>query len=162
MAAPRKYMIDTNVVDELARDVTFFESVHEATLRGRIRLLVTSIQVDELLAAPGHTWLIHVLIWMGAQSVHTAGAVVGGGRIVSSRLDMTRLLGDVESVRHRNYVGDVPRRSMDALILGTAQAEGVPLVTAERKPRSLSRMRKYFPTVELLTPDDLRSAARRR
>jgi hypothetical protein len=84
---------------------------------------------------------------------------LGGDRVVGSRLGMTRWFDEEGAARHRAYVAGSPRRNMDALILAIAEAEGVPFVTAEHKPSNLARMRRYFQTVDILTPPDLWAAA---
>jgi hypothetical protein len=79
-----------------------------------------------------------------AEVVITAGAVLG-----VSRLGMSSFFSDEAARRHQAFVGSDHRRAKDALILATAEREGIPVVTMESKRRKLSRATAHFPDVEL-------------
>lgn len=150
-------MLDSNVVDELLADAELLSVVLAAVEEGRVELVVTHVQIDELRAVPGDArryQLLEILSVAASTEISTAGFVLD-----LSRLGHGRPFSEPDAERHRAFVGLSGRRAKDALILATADAEGLPLVTMERKSRNLRRFRAAFPSVELLGVDDLRRAA---
>lgn len=57
-------------------------------------------------------------------------------------------------------LGSPSDANKDALILATAELEGLPVVTMETKPRNRRRMATWYPAVRLLGLEDLRALAR--
>ena len=158
MVAMQRVMLDSNVVDKLLADEDLLASILAAVAAGRLGIVVTHVQRDELAAVSAgerRMRLLEVLERVAPASVATAGFVLD-----LSRLDHARLFDDDGASRHRGFVGSSQRRAKDALILATAEAEGLPVVTCESKARNLRRFRAWFPTVDLLGLEDLRELAR--
>lgn len=158
MVAMQRVMLDSNVVDKLLADEDLLASILAAVAAGRLGIVVTHVQRDELAAVSAgerRMRLLEVLERVAPASVATAGFVLD-----LSRLDHARLFDDDAASRHRGFVGRSRRRAKDALILATAEAEGLPVVTCESKARNLRRFRTWFPAVDMLGLEDLRELAR--
>jgi hypothetical protein len=148
-------MLDSNVFDELVRDPDLLDACVTAISESRLLLVVTHIQADELAAIPNTDPRRGELLrdLQHATQTFTTGLVLD-----LSKWGLSSLFSDEDAERHRQYVGASRRRAKDALILPTADRERMPLVTMERKPSNLNRMRRFFPDVELWTLEDLRAA----
>ena len=99
--------------------------------------------------------LLGIVDILQPEDVLTAGFVLD-----LSRLDKARIMSRADADRHRAYVGESLRRNKDALILATAELEGLPVVTMETKPRNRRRMATWYPAVRLLGLEDLLALAR--
>jgi len=149
----RRCLLDSNVVDELLARPDLRRHFQERVVAHNLEVFVTHVQWDEVAATPSSASradLLTVLRTIGATEVPTSGFVIG-----VSRLDMARLTSSEDAARHRAYVGRSTRRSRDALLLATAEREGLVFVTQEVKPRNLARMRAHFPAVEIIGVDDV-------
>lgn len=149
-----RLMLDSNAIDPLLDDAAFLAAVVSAIATGRLALVVTHIQADELAEAkdPRRSALLAAIEVIGPANVSTAGFVLN-----VSRLDRAALFDDAGAARHDAFVGDTEgrrhTRAHDGLIIATAERERIPLVTDERR---LGRVREHYPGVEILGIQALR------
>lgn len=115
-----KLMLDTNVVDELMADNDLVELLRAAVGAGSIELLLTHVQIDEVLnmgpakrAKREH--LVQLLASLPARRVPTYGFVLD-----LSRLDNAILATDRHAAALLELTGGNTRHNEDALIVLTA------------------------------------------
>ena len=151
---PVRIMVDTHVIDAILADGSLFEAMRDASTCGRLSVLVTHVQVDEVLdLAPrdleAAKRLVHTLLAIGAREVNTHGFVLD-----LSRLDLADLADDKGSGTIESFTGGNASHLEDALIAATADGLGVPLVTDEARR---GRYRRTYPGLRLLTTTELRA-----
>jgi predicted nucleic acid-binding protein len=128
---PPRYLLDSNIFDKLADDSHALELTKRLVTAGRIALLTTHVQLDELIKVKDDTRLAELL------SVPAARVPTFGFVLDTSRLDMARVSGEqpLEKLRGENR----EKYTNDALIAATAQYEGATLVTEDSTLRNRSR-----------------------
>ncbi|MCB9379714.1 MAG: bifunctional DNA primase/polymerase [Acidimicrobiaceae bacterium] len=129
----RKLMLDTNVIDKLAADPELVDLLSLSAQRGEIQLLVTHLQIDEVLEIGDHARarreaLLQVLANLPAERVPTYGFLLD-----RSRLDHAALASDNHAALFRELTRSNPRHHEDVLILLTAAWLYADLVTENRK-----------------------------
>lgn len=136
MAGPR-YLLDTNVVDCLAGDFDGASRIAGAVDRGRIEVLVTHVQIDELAAIPDQerrsTRFIS-LVRVRPRLVETSLFVFD-----LSRLDLARLSDEREAEAFNRHLGGGTARTRhagDATLAGTAATLGAAFVTENTQDRA--------------------------
>ena len=126
-------MLDTNVIDKLAADPELVDLLSLSAQRGEIQLLVTHLQIDEVLEIGDHARarreaLLQVLANLPAERVPTYGFLLD-----RSRLDHAALASDNHAALFRELTRSNPRHHEDVLILLTAAWLYADLVTENRK-----------------------------
>lgn len=141
-----KIVFDTNVVDAIADTPGLLEAIIQASEDGRLTLLTTHIQADEILATPDEARRAKLVSVYGA--LPTDQVATHGFVLDASRLDMARLgdggwtgvtIDDIDSPKWKH------RR--DALIGVTAAGEADVLVTCDG--RLARRMRAVKPRCDI-------------
>jgi hypothetical protein len=120
---PARYLIDSNIYDKIADDADALTLAEQLVGDGRLELLSTHVQLDELTKIKDDDRLGQ-LLRVPARTVPTFGFVFG-----VSRLGMARLSGEqpLEDLRGENR----DKYTHDGLIAATAQYEGATLVTED-------------------------------
>jgi hypothetical protein len=131
--------------------------LRDAVARGDVELLVTHLQVDEIIDTIGKDperlkQLFHTLMQSGAREVNTYGFWLD-----RSRLGLADFADDETSARIAAFQGGNRRHLEDALIAATAERLGAILVTGEK---TRQRYATHFPSLVVWTIDDLRSHAK--
>ena len=113
-------MLDTNVVDELMADPALVELLRDAAVAGRIELLLTHVQIDEVLnmgttKRAKQEALLQLLAELPARRVPTYGFVLD-----LSRLDNAMLASEEHASAFVQLTGGNTRHNEDALIVLTA------------------------------------------
>ena len=113
-------MLDTNVVDELVADSTLVSRLREAVGAGVVELLITHVQIDEVLnmgpfKRAKREALIQLLTALPAKRVPTYGFVLD-----LSRLDNAMLASESHAATFLQMTGGNTRHNEDALIVLTA------------------------------------------
>jgi predicted nucleic acid-binding protein len=134
-------MLDTNVVDHLMVHDDLMRVVERLVGLDQIELLLTHIQIDEVLETPESNpkrrTLIDFLGRLPASRVPTAGFIIGRSRIGHARLGDDEGRKQFEELRRGNLT-----HTEDAAIAATASVEGAVLVSCEgRKGRAVERAR---------------------
>jgi predicted nucleic acid-binding protein len=148
MRSPLRVMIDTMVVDKLAMDPEVEVLMRGAVTSGRLVLVATALRRDQVERAPlaKRETLVRFVADLTVQTT-TAGLSLDLSRWGESELATETQVSTIDATRigHR-------RHSADALILATAQREGIPLVTEEK-----GRLRRACLGigVEVMTADEL-------
>lgn len=126
----RLVLLDSNAYDPIVDNPSLYRSVDAACRAGRIELLLTHVQSDELMRIPDPDRRRLAL------SLPHVVAATYGMILDVSRLGMARL-GEperIEAIRNHSV-----RHSRDALLASTAQKEGAVLVTNERRLTNFAR-----------------------
>jgi len=152
----RRAVLDSNAVDPLIDRPGAYEAVRAALDAGRVELLFTHVNIDELAAVPEldrRSRLLLTLIDIG-RLVPT-----GAFALDVSRLNFARLDEDVDVIEALRS-GNVDH-TRDALIAATAIYEGCALVTNERRLTARARDRgiQVLTTLDLLAELGFSSAA---
>jgi predicted nucleic acid-binding protein len=152
--APLRIMLDSNIFDRLMDadvEVDVTGALRRAVEAGAVTLLVTHIQVDEILDVSedeDRRNLIHTLMRAGIREIPTMGLYLD-----KSRLGHARLADEETYERINAYVGDNRAELDDALIAATAAFEGAVLVTEDRGFRA--RYQRHFPGLDVWDADRL-------
>lgn len=128
-------IFDSNVYDVFADSEARRQTLSGAIGAGRLRLLTTHIQRDELAAvtdARRREQLFEVLRL--AVPIATNGFVLGSSRLGEARL-MSEADATVFDPKMRNGMSDA-RGTNDALIIATARVENATLVSEDRRCRA--------------------------
>ncbi|WGY03336.1 PIN domain-containing protein [Nocardioides sp. QY071] len=128
-------IFDSNVYDVFADNGVRRQTLSGAISAGRLRLLTTHIQRDELAAvtdARRREQLFEVLRL--ADPIATGGFVLGTSRLGEARL-MSEADATVFDTKMRNGMSDA-RGTNDALIIATARVENATLVSEDRRCRA--------------------------
>ena len=152
----RRAVLDSNAVDPLVDLPGAYEALRAALDAGRVELLFTHVNIDELAAVPDldrRSRLLLTLVDIG-RLVPT-----GACALDVSRLNFAWLNDDVDVVEALRS-GNVDH-TRDALIAVTAVHEGCALVTNERRLTARARDRgvEVLTTLDLLAEVDFSSAA---
>lgn len=149
-AARVRVMCDSMIPDILAAEETLLHDVRELVAAGRLEVLITRVQVDEIAATPDlerRRRLLNALFMAGARLVETSATLLGSEPdsvrpphrqdFAGSRLGYTRL-GDDEASRavDRLLAGRGVRHVEDALIIVTARGTDSILISDERRAPS--------------------------
>jgi predicted RNA-binding Zn-ribbon protein involved in translation (DUF1610 family) len=126
----KRFILDSNVYDKLVATPERQHLFIAGCESGRIELLLTHIQHDELMAIPDEAKRAAVLSIPFVVTM-TYGAVFGTSKWGLARFGETEKIDAIRSPsgKHAN----------DALIAQTAQAEGAVLVTEEHRLRNRAR-----------------------
>lgn len=146
VCAMRRFVLDSNAIDPIADSSGAYEATRTAIDDGKIELLITHVNIDELAAIPDlqrRSFLLLLLCDLGTL-VPTGAAVVD-----YSRLNFCRLNDDEEATEALRS-GNIDH-TRDALIAVTAEFEQCALVTNERRLTNRARDRG----IEVLTTRDL-------
>jgi predicted nucleic acid-binding protein len=120
----RPFMLDSNAYDPIVDDPALWELTVETCRSGRIELLLTHVQYDELCEIPQEERRNR------AASIPFVIVATYGMILDTSKVGLTRL-GEpdkVEAIRNNSH-----KHSRDALVAATAQHEGATLVTGDRR-----------------------------
>jgi hypothetical protein len=136
VAEPTTLLLDTHVVDAVAADDLLRAALTEACNAGKVRLLVTHVQLDEVLEIPVEkidvqAVLLHVLAMLPAERVPTGGAVWD-----RSGWDEATWMSEDDASLFDLLRGGNPRHTGDLLIIFTARHHGATLVTNDKGARS--------------------------
>lgn len=136
-------MLDTNAIDALTDDDDALRLVNQATDAGRLRLLVTHVQDDEIARIPDPDRRLRRKR-LATSVVPTSVFVLDVSRLEMARLGDGRVYDQVQT--------DGLHHAADGIIADTAAAEGLPVVTADRRLRARCRALgiEVFPVEELL------------
>jgi len=126
-------MLDTNIVDQLAEDRALVAKLGHAVRAGNLRLLLTHLQIDEVLEMKAEkrakrASLLQVLTSLPAERVPTYGFLLD-----RSRLDHAMLASDNHAALFTALTRGNPRHHEDVLILLTAAWFYADLVTENTK-----------------------------
>ncbi len=132
MTSPLVVLLDSNAWDPVLDDPTHLDAVVEAVESGRLRVLVSHVQLDQLAATPGdrgHQLLLVVElvdpVWVAA-SVFVLGYSPLGEAALAD--DDTAVLAD--RLRGGELVTD-PRHNADAVLAVTAHRNCAAFVTSD-------------------------------
>ncbi|MET9414711.1 hypothetical protein ABZY03_11090 [Streptomyces klenkii] len=142
----RRFVLDSNAIDPIADTPGAYEATRAAIDDGKIELLITHVNIDELAAIPDldrRSFLLLLLCDLGTL------VPTGAAALDYSRLDFCRFHDDVE-VTEALRSGSIDH-TRDALIAVTADFERCALVTNENRLTNRSRDRG----IEVLTTRDL-------
>jgi predicted nucleic acid-binding protein len=147
-------MLDTHVVDALLVEDAMLDALRWASDQGVLQIVVTHVQVDEILDTCKRDLdraklLIHTLLQVRAVEVSTYGAAWD-----HSRFGLSTWTDGETADALRALTGGNPAHTEDALIAATADHLGIPLVTDERRR---TRFTRAFPSLRLLSGEDLRT-----
>jgi hypothetical protein len=152
----RRAVLDSNAVDPLIDLPGAYEAVRAGVDAGRVELLFTHVNIDELAAVPDLDRRARLLLVLAA-----VGRLVPTGAFAAdfSRLSFARLSQDAD-VAEALRSGNVDH-TRDALIAVTAVYEACALVTNERRLTARARDRgiEVLTTVDLLAELGFSSAA---
>jgi hypothetical protein len=153
LCSPLRVLLDTHVVDALAADVGLLEQLRTAVEHGQIKVTITHLQIDEVIAIPDNdkraahrAALVNVLAHLPAERIPTYGFVVGRSRIGNARVIDDAGSAFIERLRDGNL-----RHTVDAVLIATAWHEDAVFVTDDRRARriALSNGVKAFNVEEL-------------
>ncbi len=128
MSNPKRVMLDSNVHDLVVANPATRDGINRCINDGRLKLIATHVQRDELSKAPADKRDAMLCIYGQAMSVHTKGAVWG-----VSRWDETKYGSDDENASIDAMMSGNPKHAEDALIASTAAGEADALVTNETR-----------------------------
>jgi hypothetical protein len=148
-----RFMLDTNIADQLAEDDGLREALRQAVGGGRLQLLVTHVQVDELLNTPDvpdldlpagerARRLLHALLGAGVRAVPSAAV------LNVSRIGSTWLVTDEGAARIAAFMQENPKQGEDAAIAEAAGREGATFVT-EEGDQNRRRFQRSFPDLQV-------------
>lgn len=144
----RRAVVDSNAIDPIADISGAYETVRAAVDDGRLELLYTHVNIDELAATPDldrRAWLLLLLVDLG-RLVPT-----GAMALDYSRLNFCRLLDEPDAeVMEAMRSGSITH-TRDALIAATARYEATSLITNEKRLTARARDQN----IEVLTTRDL-------
>ncbi|MGW7109301.1 PIN domain-containing protein [Streptomyces xanthophaeus] len=138
----RRFVLDSNAIDPIADNVGAYEAARAAIDNGKIELLITHVNIDELAAVPDldrRSFLLLLLCDLGTL-VRTGAAAVDYSRVNFCRVEIDEEA--TEALRSGNIA-----HTRDALIAVTAEFEQCALVTNERRLTNRARDRG----IEVLT-----------
>ena len=119
-----RVMLDSNVYDLVVANPATRDAINRCANDGRLKLITTHVQRDELSKAPVQKREALLCIYGQAMSVHTKGAVWG-----VSRWDEAKYGSDDQNASMNTVMSGNPKHAEDALIASTAAGEADVLVT---------------------------------
>lgn len=129
-------MFDTMEYDKLLENAATWEKLLRLVTEGRIELLTTHIQRDEIMATPDEARRARLMsLFTNAHLIGTRGVVVGTSRSGEARLGSDEDHELTDYVRGNRW----DRDTEDSLIAATASGEADTLVTDDR--RFIQRLR---------------------
>ena len=156
-------MFDSNVFDVLVDRTEVGSKVHSAVSEGRIEVISTHVQRDELSATPDPAKRARLLEIFAdlVREVPAGSFVIGESRLDQARIDGPTVgTGEFDSVLRTSgsdRPDGTPNHTRDALIVDTAKAEGAILVSAEVNtsgaPGRILK-RAHAVGVQTMTPDE--------
>jgi hypothetical protein len=118
-----RLLLDSHVVDLAVAAGQFRQRLTEVARCGTVHLLVTHVQIDEILDTPitkdVRQALLEVLASLAAERIPTYGFVVGLSRIDNARLTSDEGAALIESLR-----GVARTHTRDAVLIATATPLG--------------------------------------
>jgi hypothetical protein len=123
-----RYVIDSNIFDRFEADSTALALAEQLVAEGKLELLTTHAQIDEL-SRIGDADRLGRLLSVPARRVPTSGLILGVSRLDEARLSEPE---PIESIRRENW----DKYTLDALIAATADYERAGLVTEDRTLRA--------------------------
>jgi predicted nucleic acid-binding protein len=144
----RRAVVDSNAIDPIADNSGAYEAVRSAIDAGKLELLYTHVNIDELTAIPDgdrRAWLVLILVDIG-RLVPTGTMALSFSRLNFCRVGNESDSDFWEALRSGNVV-----HTRDALIASTARFEGASLVTNEK--RLAARARDW--NIEVLSTHEL-------
>jgi predicted nucleic acid-binding protein len=123
---PRRYILDTNILDKIAEEDQMVALVRDHTDRGELDLVVTSVTEREVGLISDRVKQKRITA-IPRRMIGTTGFVLD-----YSRLDVDRLgpEGPIEAIRQGRL-----KETLDALIAATAKSEGLLFVTEDVRLR---------------------------
>lgn len=148
-----KLMLDTNIADDLLVRLLLLPTLRAAVESGRIELLVTHLQIDEVMEIPDikserRDALVNVLASLPARRVDTYGDVMG-----RTRMGYGMMASGEHSLLYNELINGNIRHQEDALIVLTAAYLWAHVVSNNTKdmPRMAKRVGIHsYTTRELL------------
>lgn len=135
---PLRLMIDSMIFDKLIEDQRVLRALKELTEEGRVEVLVTHVQHDQLRATPD-SQKRRRLLEVAGKVVPTHGVVVGVSGIGEARLADDQAMSVLRGVGERGQGRARRRHMIDALIAATAEKEADLIVTDDQKLRARLR-----------------------
>jgi predicted nucleic acid-binding protein len=130
-------VLDTNSFDAIALHDDRLRCVQRAVTEGRIHLIVTHIQIDEVRATPDDAKRKQLLVLASESNTPTSVFIVG-----VSKLGFAAVSSDEDAAIYDEVAGPRRKHVNDAILLTTALRRGATLVTDERR-RLPNRCRKH-------------------
>ncbi|MCE9621004.1 MAG: hypothetical protein K8R99_01520 [Actinomycetia bacterium] len=148
-----KLMVDTNIADDLLVRLLLLADLRAAVSSGRLELLVTHLQIDEVMETPENKSerrdaLVNVLASLPARRVATYGFVVG-----RTRLGFGMLASSEHSQLYDELISGNIRHQEDAILILTAAYFWADILSNNTKdmPRMAKRVGiRSFTTREFL------------
>jgi hypothetical protein len=135
---PLRVMIDTNIADELASDPDVLAMISKLQARGKIQLLITHLQEEQLAKASPH--IKKTMKKLDPTIVNTSGVVwdvsnwdLGEWPDQMTEHRLTRMQGDKSKGKQ------APKHWADTLIAVTAMGKADVYVTRDRTGRNAAR-----------------------
>jgi hypothetical protein len=147
-----KYLLDSMIYDQLARDDECRELLLQRCKEGIVEILVTHIQFDQLRATPDSAKrdaLLAVAMTIPSTKISTDGAVWGMSKWGEAKWGPGT--GDVQ-------IGDItrgnPRHNADGLLVATASSGADVFVTEET--RLPNKVRRYNSKLKVMSFNEFR------
>jgi predicted nucleic acid-binding protein len=118
------FVIDSNIFDKIADERGAASLVGRLVGRNAIELLVTHVQIDEIVATPDAARRKHLLSSAPYREVPTHGALYDASKYHKARYTSKPVERDIAAIQRRN-------KAKDALIGTTAKWDGATLVTED-------------------------------
>jgi predicted nucleic acid-binding protein len=129
-------LLDSNVIDAAVADDAFRTAMIAAATAGTVQLLITHVQIDEILDTPvvkdvHRSALVRVLAEIPAERIPTYGFIIGLSRLDNARVTDDEGAAFIETLRAGN-----PSRTRDAVLIATARYEKATFVSNDRRARN--------------------------
>jgi hypothetical protein len=128
MPPQKRIMLDSNVHDLIVADQQVKAAILKRIADGRLKLISTHVQRDELSLAPAHKRDALLAIYELSDVAQTTGAVWGVSRWGQSTYGSDEVNASIDAL-----MGGNPKHAEDALIVATATGEADVFVTNETR-----------------------------
>lgn len=146
-------VIDTHVVDELAVDEAFRVGLLTAVQSGELVVLLTHLQIDEILAMPTDKLAKQAVLLQHLGQIPASRRPTVGIVLDVSRWDEGTWASDEDAALYADLTGGNPAHAEDVLLILTSRRENATLVTKDKGARG----RAAKVGVPTMTPNEFRA-----
>jgi hypothetical protein len=132
----RRVLLDTHVIDTLVADAYFRRGLRRAVKTGAVVVVVTHLQIDEILAIPVEKVLHQDALLQELASLPVTRAPTCGGAWGRSRWGASTWMSAADGERLDSLRDRNPQHTVDSVLILTARRENAALVTDDRGARA--------------------------
>ena len=133
-----RLLLDTHTIDRAVADSDFRRRLTEAATNGILHLLITHVQIDEIVDTPEskdkRPALLEVLASLPAERIPTYGFILN-----LSRLDNARLTDDEGAALIEALRGENLKHTEDSVLIATAGYEDAAFVSSDTRALAAAR-----------------------